>query len=80
MNTPDTQTTLYCFQLSTGLIFKTIQDILFTDKGYCIDRQDIDDIEPVNGSLHSSLSDPGYAMGDMMFKNKDVIASWKEII
>lgn len=70
---------LYCFQLSTGVVFRTTQDIVYDYKGYCIDRQAVTD---EGSNISGELSIPGIAQAkdvtNMMFRSKEIVAEWVE--
>jgi len=69
----------YCYQLSTGVIFRTSQYIVYTHKGYCIDRQAV---TPEESNIRGMLTIPGtngsVGVSDMLFRSKDIVAEWLE--
>lgn len=69
-----------CFQLSTGLIFRTLQEVVFTSAGQSIDKQAIIDTESsLQGSLSLGNKPIGRFANDMIFNSKDIVASWVEL-
>lgn len=70
---------LYCFQFSTGMVFRTTQHVLFTERGYVIDTQclDTNDI-PINGTIEHSTTGNQRKVTDMVFRSKDIVATWIE--
>jgi hypothetical protein len=71
------QTKQYCFQLTTGLIFKTLENVVFDENGRSLIKGDHDKI--INGSLFTSS---GQRMGKdvqhFLFKASNIIASWED--
>lgn len=69
----------YCFQLSTGVIFRTSQYVVYDYKGYCIDKQAV---TPEESNIAGELSIPGIAqprdVTNMVFRSKEIVAEWEE--
>lgn len=69
----------YAIQLNTGVIFKTSQEIVYTQEGYAIDRQAVTpDDYPINGRLYVGNDFLGIEVTDMVFNSSNVVASWYE--
>ncbi len=69
----------YHYQLTTGAIVVTEQEITFTAQGYSIDNQASTPEESIlNGKL---LLPAGYVnrdIHDLVFQSKDIVLSWIE--
>lgn len=69
----------YCYQLSTGAVLITPQEIVYTAEGISIDSQ-ADSIEEscINGHLYLGTGHIDRSVSDIVFNSKDIIASWIE--
>ena len=69
----------YCFQLSTGVIFRTTTDIVYNQAGYSIDRQAVTTEDSL---IDGEICIPGIAQPipakDMVFSSSAVVATWIE--
>ena len=69
----------YCFQLSTGVIFRTTTDIVYNQAGYSIDRQAVTTEDSL---IDGEICIPGIAqpisVKDMVFSSSAVVATWIE--
>lgn len=69
----------YCFQLSTGVIFRTTTDIVYNQAGYSIDRQAVTTEESIiDGDLYIPGSSGAIHVKDMVFSASSIVATWIE--
>ena len=69
---------LYCVQLSTGLIFKTLQEFYYGKTGFALDLKSSGN-KDINGII---ITDPNQRLNitsiDFNWKESSVVADWTE--
>lgn len=69
----------YCFQLTTGVIFRTTQDIVYNQEGYSIDRQAVTTEESfISGIISVPCRAQPINVADMVFSSSAIVATWIE--
>lgn len=69
----------YCIMFSTGVVLRTTQEIVYSSKGYSIDKQAVvTEDSCINGTLHQGIDGKALKIHDIVFRSKDIIAEWIE--